>query len=59
MLLRHLPPNGEYDGEQWHQFEIVLVEVGRHDRQLQEVEEVEAQRVIDVVAVGRHLLALQ
>lgn len=49
------PAEDEDDGEQRHQLEEVLGDVGRHDSQLQEVEEEESQRVVDEVPVDRHL----
>lgn len=57
-----LPANRKADGEQRHQLHQVLVDVGRHDGQLQEEEEEEGERLVDKVPVHRdvpvHLLGL-
>lgn len=50
-----LPAEHKDDGEQRHQLQQVLADVRRHDSQLQEEEEEEGQRFVDVVPVHRHL----
>lgn len=50
-----LPANRKADGEQRHQLDQVLVDVGRHDGQLQEEEEEEGERLVDEVPVHRHV----
>lgn len=37
------PAKNKYDGEQRHQFDQLLADVGCHDGELQEVEEEEGQ----------------
>lgn len=50
------PAKNKYDGEQRHQLNQVLADVGCHDSKLQEVEEEERQRLVDVVLVKHHFL---
>lgn len=51
----NIPAENKYDGEQWHQLDQVLADVGCHDGELQEIEEEEGQRFVDEVPVHRHL----
>lgn len=55
MSAKPLPANRKADGEQGHQFHQVLVDVGGHDGQLQEEEDEEGERLVDVVPVHRHV----
>lgn len=54
--LKLSPAEGEDDGEQWDEFELLLAQVHGHDGQLEEVEQEERRRVGHVVLVHRHRL---
>ncbi len=54
-MSKNIPAENKYDGEQRHQLQQVLADIGRHDSELQEEEEEEGQRFVDVVPVYGHL----
>lgn len=54
-----LPAKREDDGEKGHQFEQVLAQIGRHDTQLQEIQEEERDGVVHIAAVDVHLFSIR
>lgn len=52
------PAKHKYDGEDRNQLQHFLLGVRCHDGKLQEIEQVEMERVSDVVTVNRHLTIL-
>lgn len=54
-MRRPSPAKRKTDGEQRHQLHQVLVDVGRHDGELQEEEDEEGERLVDEVPVHRHV----